>query len=34
MKTYKENTIIIGGGFAGIEIAEQLLRSGYGSNII
>jgi NADH dehydrogenase len=34
MKTYKENTIIIGGGFAGIEIAERLLKSGYQSNII
>ena len=34
MKSYKENTIIIGGGFAGIEIAEKLLKSGYQSNII
>lgn len=34
MKTYQENTIIIGGGFAGIEIAEKLLKSGYQSNII
>lgn len=34
MKPYTENTIIIGGGFAGIEIAEKLLKSGYQSNII
>lgn len=34
MNSYKENTIIIGGGFAGIEIAEKLLKSGYQSNII
>ena len=34
MKTYQEDTIIIGGGFAGIEIAEKLLKSGYQSNII
>ena len=34
MNSYKENTIIIGGGFAGIEIAEKLLESGYQSNII
>lgn len=34
MKTYKINTVIIGGGFAGIEIAERLLKAGHKSNII
>lgn len=34
MKNYIENIIIIGGGFAGIEIAERLLKAGQKSNII